>query len=319
MRKNLLIIGGIAAGLVLACVVGIMLYALVGRSGVDETALGFPDLGSPGAAPEPEVVVEKLVEAPPTEPGAYDTSGLAYAAERLIIRSGNISMVVKDTRAALATIEGIVEGMAGEGAFVVSADEHGGAEGSQPYITISIRVPASRFDETMDHLADLAVSVTSRSESAQDVTEEYVDLEARQESLETARQRLLEIMQDARSTKDLLEAEQQLTQREAEIESLKGRMQYLEQSARLSSIWIELQPYLLSQPVGDQWRPAETARRAVETLLEGLKGFGDFLIFFAIAILPWLAAIGLVIFLIVRLVRWRARRTRARQSGPTDA
>ena len=104
----------------------------------------------------------------------------------------------------------------------------------------------------------------------------------------------------------------------AEIESLKARRQYLEQSARLSSIWIDLQPYLLSQPVGDQWRPAETARRAVETLLYGLRGFGDFLIFFAIALLPWLLATGLAIFLIVRFIRWRARIRGARTSGPTS-
>jgi hypothetical protein len=120
-------------------------------------------------------------------------------------------------------------------------------------------------------------------------------------------------------TKDVLEAEQQLTQREAEIESLKGRMQYLEQSARLSSIWIELQPYILRQPVGDEWRPAETTRRAVETLLDGLRGFGDFAIFFAIAILPWLAAVGLVVFILVRLIRWRAGVRRDRQSGASNA
>jgi hypothetical protein len=245
---------------------------------------------------------------------AFDATDLAFAAERLIIRNGNISMVVKDTRAAQATIEAMVRGMAGEGAFVVSSDEYGGTEGSQPQITISIRIPAARFDETMDRLADLAVNVTSRNESSQDVTEEYVDLEARLESLEAARERLLAIMQEARATKDLLEAEEQLTQREAEIESLKGRMQYLEQSARLSSIWIELQPYILSQPVADEWRPAETARRAVETLVDGLRGFGDFMIFFAIAILPWLAAIGLVIFLFVRLLRWRTRARRTRRA-----
>jgi DNA repair exonuclease SbcCD ATPase subunit len=171
----------------------------------------------------------------------------------------------------------------------------------------------------MDRLAELAVNVPSRNEASQDVTEEYVDLEARVESLEAARQRLLEIMQEARVTKDLLEAEQQLTQREAEIESLKGRMQYLEQSARLSSIWIELQPYILSQPVGDQWRPAETARRAVDALMDGLRGFGDFLIFFAIAVLPWLVVIGLVVLLLVALVRWWVRVRRTHHADGSEA
>ncbi len=321
MRKNLLVIGAIAGGLVLACVVEWVIFSSANRFGMDEDTSGSRYLWASGAASAPveEVVVEKVVEAPAAEPSAYDASGLAYAAERLIIRTGNLSMVVEDTRAAQATIEGMVASMAGEGAFVVSSDEYGGTEGSQPHITMSIRIPATRFDETMDRLADLAVNVTSRNESGQDVTEEYVDLEARLETLEAARQRLLEIMQEARATKDLLEAEQQLTQREAEIESIKGRMQYLEQSARLSSIWIELQPYILSQPVGDQWRPAETARRAVEALVDGLRGFGNFLIFFGIAILPWLVAAGLVILLIVSLVRWRSRVRRARSVAGSEA
>jgi hypothetical protein len=260
---------------------------------------------------------EKAVEVAPMQPAAEVSnagSGFAYAAERLIIRSGNISLVVEDTRLAKGSIESMITALAGEGAFVVSSQEYGGTEESQPYVSMSIRVPAAHFDRTMDRLAELAVEVTNRSESADDVTEEYVDLEARLESLEAARQRLLEIMQEARSTKDLLEAEQQLTQREAEIESIKGRMQYLEQSAKLSNIWIELQPYILSQPVSEQWRPAETARRAVTALVDGLKGFSEFIIFFAIAVLPWLVATAVVVYIVVRLVRWRARAGRAQ--GP---
>jgi hypothetical protein len=314
MRKNLLMTGTIVAILLLAFVAGCGGAAQYDMDEAVSSSRANWDSGAGYAPQAEEVMMEKVVEMPAADPDDYPAPDVAYAAERLIIRTGNISMAVEDTRAALATIEGMVDGMAAAGAFVVSAQEHGGVEGSQPYITVSIRIPADRFAETMDRLADLAVNVNSRNESAQDVTEEYVDLEARLESLEAARQRLLEIMEEARNTKDLLEAEQQLTQREAEIESIKGRMQYLEQSARLSSIWIELQPHILSQPVGDEWRPAETGRRAVDTLLDGLRGFGDFAIFFTIAILPWLLAIGLVIFLIVVFIRWRARVRRDRQA-----
>lgn len=111
--------------------------------------------------------------------------------------------------------------------------------------------------------------------------------------LHRALNRLLELMEDARTTDELLKAEQQLTEREATIESIKGRMQYLEQAARLASIHIELQPYPPSQPVTARWRPAEAVRRAFETLVDSLRGVGDFLIFFAIAILPWAAVVGL--------------------------
>ena len=320
MRKNLLITGSLVAVLLLALVAG---CGGAAQYDVDEAVSSSRSNWDSGAGYAPEAeegMLEKAVEVPAAEPGVYTGSDEAYAVERLIIRTGNISMAVEDTRAARATIEGMVQTMAAEGAFVVSAEEYGRVEGSQPYITISIRIPATRFGEAMDRLADLAVTVNSRNESAQDVTEEYVDLEARLESLETARQRLLKIMEEARNTEDLLQAEEQLTQREAEIESIKGRMKYLEQSARLSSIWIELQPHILSQPVGDEWRPAETGRRAIDTLLDGLRGFGNFAIFFAIAILPWLLAIGLVIFVIVAFIRWRTRVRRNRQAkaGPAD-
>jgi hypothetical protein len=288
--------------------------------------------GGLASAPEPamdqavvrEVVVESeeaAYEAPAMPQGtaapvfSKSSEGSAPVTERMIIRTGRISMVVEDTRAARAAIESMVAEMAPQGAFVVSGDEYGGTGGAQPHITMSVRIPAEQFGRTMDRLADMAIEVTNRNESAQDVTEEYVDLEARLESLEAARQRLLGIMEESRSTKDLLEAEQQLTQREAEIESIKGRMKYLSQSALLSSIWIELEPHILSQPVDDSWRPAETVRRAVEALLAGLRGFGDFLIFFAIAILPWLILVLLVIWVVVWFVR---KRVRASDKKSTD-
>jgi hypothetical protein len=146
------------------------------------------------------------------------------------------------------------------------------------------------------------------------VTDEYVDLAARVESLETARQRLLEIMEGALVTEELLQAEQQLTQREAEIESIRGRMQYLQQSAALSRIDITLQPYILSQPVDTSWRPAETVRRAFDALLGGLEGLADFLIYFVIAILPFLAFFVVIIYGIVRFVMRRIQVRRARKA-----
>ena len=87
------------------------------------------------------------------------------------------------------------------------------------------------------------------------------------------------------------------------------------QSARLSSIRIELRPYLLSQPVGVHWRPVETAREALKILIDSARSLGDFAIFFAIALLPWVVALGLVVFGIARFVRWRVRVSREKQAG----
>jgi len=231
------------------------------------------------------------------------------ATERLIIRNGSLNLVVQDPLAAQQAIEQMTAEMADEGAFIVSSNTRGSTTEGLPYISLSLRVPATHFDEVMDRLAALAVEVRDRKESAQDVTAEYVDLEARLQALEAARDRLRQIMEEASTTEELLQAEQQLTQREADLEAIKGQMQYFSQSAQLSSITVELEPSILSQPVDNRWRPAETVRRSFDTLLSSLRDFGDFAIFFSIALLPWLLLAGAVVFVVLRLQkRWRARR-----------
>jgi hypothetical protein len=339
--RNGLVAGGVLLALLLTFAIGLGIYTRWGRSAGTTASLpalteapawvelssnahqrltGETDGAAYGAAPDdldapgyPDQ--EPAVPEPAPLPRAAEMQDLGQPMERLIIRSGSISMVVEDTRAARQSAEEMVAEMAGGGAYVVSSEEYGVVEGGSPYVAMTIRVPATRFDQAMDRLADLAVEVTACNESGQDVTEEYVDIETRLESLEAARERLLKIMQEARTTKDLLEAEQQLTEREAEIESLKGRMQYLAQSARLASIHIELQPYVLSQPVGTRWRPAENVRQAYETLVDSLRSAGNFLIFFAIAILPWAVVLGLVAYGAVRFVLWRTRVSREKRAA----
>ncbi len=235
--------------------------------------------------------------------------------ERLIIRNGNLTLIVEDTRATQDEIEQMVKELAGEGAFIVSRNEYSSGNERMPYIEMQIRVPATQFDTVMDRMAEMAVEVSNRNESGQDVTEEYVDLQARLGSLEAARERLQEIMENAQTTEDLLQAEQQLTQREAEIESIKGRMQYLSESARLSSIYISLQPYVLSQPSDNTWRPAETFRLALRDFVRSLRNFGDFAIRSSIVCLPWILVFGAIIYGIVRLVLWRVRIRREKKAA----
>jgi len=338
---NRLVAGGVLLGIALTFAIGFGIYTGWGRFGgtpaflpppteapaavelpsgerafLDEDGRGasgdYPDHRAPG---QPGLALEPTVPVPAPPPREASMWGLSQPVERLITRNGSISIVVEDTRAAQQSVEDMVAEMVGEGAYDVSSEEYGGVEGGSPYVAMTIRVPAARFDEAMDRLAHLAVEVIARNESGEDVTEEYVDLETRLESLEAARERLLKIMQEARTTKNLLEAERQLTEREAEIESLKGRRQYLAQSARLAGIRIELQPYILGQPVSARWRPAETARQAVETLVDSLRSLGDFMIFFVIAILPWAVVLGLLAYGVVRFVLWRIRVSREKRAA----
>ena len=81
--------------------------------------------------------------------------------QRLIIRTGSVSLSAEDTRVAKASIEAMINEMASAGAFIVNSNEYGGSEDVSPYINMQIRVPAERFNEAMDRIVALAVEGTT--------------------------------------------------------------------------------------------------------------------------------------------------------------
>jgi hypothetical protein len=245
---------------------------------------------------------------PPSQPYPVPQGVAPPGSQHMIVHNGSLTLVAADTRKTRDAIQALVNGMADQGAYVVSSYELNSGDANQPVVQMSLRVPAARFEASMDALAALAQRVDSRNESAQDVTAEYVDLSAQLEQLQAARQRLLEIMKEAKNTSDLLQAESQLTQRETEIASIQGRMKYLQATAQLSSIDVTINPSVLSQPLQPAgWSPAETARLALGRLVGGVQAFTDWIITFAIATLPWLLVAGLIVLGAWRLVVRRSR------------
>jgi hypothetical protein len=155
--------------------------------------------------------------------------------ERMIVRTGNLRMVVDDIAITLEEITGMAEG---SGGYVVSSNIW---KEEERYVgVISIRIPTEQFDSTMRALRELAVEVVADETSSQDVTEEYIDLEAKLRNLEATEEQLLLIMQQAVDVEDILEVQRELTNVRDEIERTIGRMQYLEQTTETSLISVQL-------------------------------------------------------------------------------
>lgn len=324
---------GLGLGIPLLCVLGFFaLFFLspgIGGMSANQALYGDGDfamdtadegfyMGEP-AMDMPEEEMAEMDKATISNSFNQDTiaSNTTAVTERLIIREGNITVAVEDTVDVRDQIDEIVAEMAADGAYVVSSSESGRGENRQPYINMVIRIPVESFDRIMDQIAEMGVRVDERFETAQDVTDEYVDVQGRIDALEISIERLQELMRDAAFTEDLLNAEEQLARREAELEALKGRLQYLSQSAALSRINIGIAPYELSEPIDSSWKPAETMRRAVENLLESLQDFADFMIVFAVSVLPWLVFFGLIIWGVVAIVRRRSSK-KAQKSGEAE-
>lgn len=256
---------------------------------------------------------------PPIIDNTQNATPVPEIMERLIVRNGSINMVVEDPRTVRRQIDAWVANMTSAGAFVVASDERD-SENSFPVVYMAIRVPPEQFDATMNWLASLALSgfTPIRTETAQDVTEEYIDLQTRLETMIMARDRLLEFMQNAETTSELLQLEAQITNREKEIEALHGRIQYLEQSNALSLIEIELRPFVPTPtavptptvvPVDTSWRPGETARTSFKSLVQTTQTVIDVIIVLGITRLPWLIVLTLLAYLFVRFI-WRPLQAR---------
>ncbi len=226
--------------------------------------------------------------------------------ERLIIRTGDLSLVVKDTEQTIADVERMVNAAGG---WVVASDiyqyDDTAFSGS-----ITVRIPADGYGSMMEAIKELSLEVQRESSDSQDVTEEYVDLSSRLGNLEATAARVRNFLDEAKNVEEALAVNQELSRLEEQIELIKGRMQYLSQSAAFSTISISLTPDVAAQPIEvGGWRPQGIAKEAVETLIETLQGVGSVLIWLALYLLPVGLVIGAPLWLAARFVwRWRRRK-----------
>ena len=185
--------------------------------------------------PVPTVQPTIVVTVPPQAQYSYPSNQNAGSNDRMVVRTGNLQLVVSDVSRALDDIVNLANT---NGGYVVNSQKW--KEGERNIGTVSIRVPSENYDKTIASLRAQAISVISESSSSQDVTQEYVDLGSRVKNLEATEAQLLKIMEMATATEDILSIQRELTNVRGEIEQIKGRMQYLERTSSTSLIDIRL-------------------------------------------------------------------------------
>jgi hypothetical protein len=248
---------------------------------------------APAPAPMPAPAPAPKVVAPP-EAGALPST----AEERMIVRTGEISLVVEDVVDARDEVANLAVRLGG---YVVSSRISGEEEDMRG--RISIRVPDDKFEQALEELRKLAVRVTAESTSSQDVTEEYVDLQSRLKNAEATEKQYLVLLEKAEDVEDILRIYERLSQVRREIEQIKGRMQYLERTSSMSLISVRLEPEASAKPLARAgWNALEILKSAIRGLVTAGQVLGTIVIWLIIFIPIW--GTGLGIFL------WRRRRRR---------
>jgi len=266
--------------------------------------------------PVATVVVEKAVALPAAPTSApiprQPVPPAAGAEERMLIRTAQLSITVKDTVEAVQGAKAVVEGLGG---YVTSSQVY--KQGERLYATMVLRVPAERFDDALAQIKALAVEVERESTQGEDVTEEYVDLQARLRNLELTEKELQQLLTEVRErtqkAEDVLAVYRELTEIRGQIEQLKGRMQYLERRGGFATLELSIAPPVLSTPaVEPGWEPLVTLREASRSLVKALQWLVDAVIWLVVFVLPILILVAAPVALLVFLIRTLVRRRKGR-------
>lgn len=220
--------------------------------------------------------------------------------DRMIIQESYLSLLVKDAGKAISDIK--TKSTSFGGYFVNSnlSTPDSGASGQ-----IIIRVPQNYLDETLVFLRSLAVKVVSENLQGSDVTDQYVDNDARMKILESNKARFMEIMNKAEKVEDILRVQQEIFNIQSKIDAIAGQQSYFAKNAQMVKITIYLSTDELSLPYApiQSFRPGVIFKQAVRSMLTTLQKLGSLVIWVAVYAVIWIP--GVLIFFIIKRKRER--------------
>lgn len=148
----------------------------------------------------------------------------------MLIYEAQVGVLVDESKLA-ETIEKIIDVAESAGGYLVGRTDQ----------TVSVRVPSGRLRTALADIEPLG-TVTRRSVTAQDVSDQFHDLEVRLKSLEAVRERLSQFLSRASNMSEAMTIAAQLDQVAQQIDQVKGQMQLLRTRAAYSLIQVQLQP-----------------------------------------------------------------------------
>jgi hypothetical protein len=162
------------------------------------------------------------------KPGQTATVASGPALSPMLIYTATITLAVFEVGKSLGQVEEIGRTLGG---FLAKRDD----------TTITIRVPSAGFDEAVRRIEGVG-DMVHRNVSAEDVTEEFMDLEVRLKNGRAMRERLEQLLAKAQKVEESIAIERELGRVAGEIERLEGRMKFLRDRAAYSTITVTFQP-----------------------------------------------------------------------------
>ena len=247
-----------------------------------ETALSGAATGTVPASIDDESFAEEA-------PANFDVR-LDVVVDRKVIRQASLQLHASDTRATFDEIVRLTESVGG---FVANANVFPfEGEDAQPDVSMTLRIPAGQLTSVMTTIKGSVDEVVAESQSAQDVTEQFVDLEARLRNLEALEVELRALLEDVRKQPDadpvkLLTVFNELFSVRGQIEQIQGQINYLSDLTAMATLDVQVSQTPIDIPiVASAWAPAKAAKDALRSLVTALQGIANWAISFALFTLP---------------------------------
>lgn len=243
--------------------------------------------------------------------GTTEESASTAAADQKLIKRVNIDSETEDLESLLPQITNKVGELGG---YIEHQELYNGSAYSSSRrrnVNMTIRIPADRLGEFTAQIEG-ASNVVNYSESAEDVTLQYVDTESRITALEVEQERLLELLSKADNMSDLLEIEARLTDVRYELESYSSQLRTLENKVSYATVYL----YINQVKVYTEVEPQTVWQRIGSGFSENLTDIGEDLTNFFVWIVtfsPQLIFWAVVIAGTVTLVRRKAKNRRAKK------
>lgn len=241
----------------------------------------------------------------------YNYSAANNADSRLLIRNVSITL---ETATYQTTYDSIIEAISKNGAYIENSNVTGtGKKNNLHEATIVIRVPAENMDALIKAL-DGNGTVTSSSESVQDVTLEYIDMESRISSLKTERDSITKLLEQADDLDTILELQDKISEINYEIENYESSLLVMQNQITYSTLTLNIKEVIEETEVADSEEVRNTTLG--DKMWAALKGSLNFLLILGQGILIVLSALLPVIVIIgipvtiVLIVRHRKKKAK---------
>ena len=242
-------------------------------------------------SPEMAMMEDVRISTPPT---------LLGNEEKKIQRNANISIEVKNLDESISKLNEIILLLNAE---IVSSNK-GGMDFGQPYANIRIRVLSGNLDSAINEFKKLSTKIISENIYTNDVTEEFIDTEARLKIMKSTEDRFNSLLLKSETVEEIIQVEKELMRIRGDIESLEGRLNYLSKTTDTSEINLNLNEQI---PItGESWKINDSFTSALQNLSSFAKWLADFIINI-IVFIPAIIVIALIIIFLRKIIKNRKK------------